>query len=234
MQKRCGGASSYITVSPDDVNNPTSFRLAHCAINNKDFPATVNETFFKSLREAKSFNQGSVKLPCDYTSRIQAASGNPVAVAVEFCALVENVLTILIGCPLNFQPGTNSKNVRSPHHKGMHGHVTAYHGCIETQERSALHFHIIIIWGGITPKLLEHSVPFPSLCKIIGEALDTMHQATLPTNLHIQNMLHSLMKQSKSGRTNFLCQQKNTLSWTWCLLQNHHNNIGKISCGQTF
>ena len=32
--------------------------------------------------------------------------------------------------------------------------MTAYFGCIETQACGALHFHVIL-WGGITPKLLE-------------------------------------------------------------------------------
>ena len=98
---------------------------------------------------------------------------------------------ILIGCPLDFQPGNNSKQVRtwyfkssaknSPHHKGVFGYVTSYFGCVEMQARGALHFHIII-WGGITPKLLEHASGFPDVCRSIENALDTMYCAEIPTS----------------------------------------------------
>ena len=122
--------------------------------------------------------------------------------------MIENTLSILIGCPLDFQPGNCSKQVRSwyfkdkanncPHQKGVFGYVTAYFGCIETQERGALHFHIII-WGGISPKLLEQAVYFPAVCDKIEHALDKMYCAELPKNLHLQHFLHSYMKETKEG-----------------------------------
>ena len=105
MAKRYGGASTLLTVTPDDINNPTTFRLACNRINNKDFPATVDEKFFESLRKGTEFVGENIKIPLNYTKRVQVATQNPVAVAEEFRSLIENTLSILIGCPLDFQPG---------------------------------------------------------------------------------------------------------------------------------
>jgi hypothetical protein len=98
----------------------------------------------------------------NYSARFKAASQNPVVDAFKFHSMVENVLQILISCPLDFQPGTNSgqkctwyfqsKACNSPHHKGILGHVTAFFGCVETQACGAQDFHIVL-WGGIIPSL---------------------------------------------------------------------------------
>ena len=95
----------------------------------------------------------TLEIPCDYTARVQAANGNPVAVALEFQALIENVMTHLIGCKINLQNADDSgikktyyfksKEETSTHHKGVFGYVTAFFGCIETQKRGALHFHVL-------------------------------------------------------------------------------------------
>ena len=154
------------------------------------FPAVADEDFYEALQSGGTYHgDGTVQLPLSYTKRVQAATENLVAVALEFRAIVENVLQILIGCPLDFQPGTNSKQVRtwsfmskasnSPHHKGVFGHTRAFFGCVETQARGALHFHAII-WGGIKPKLLEHATSIPAVCQAVQRALDKMFSAQIP------------------------------------------------------
>ena len=130
---------------------------------------------------------------------MKASIDNPVVTAYEFMVLLENVMQILIGCPLNFQTGTysstkrtfyfKSKSLNNPHHKGIFGYATAFYGTIETQDRGALHFHVII-WGGITPKLLERASGIPELCEIIEKALDSIYTAELPRRVHIQNLIH--------------------------------------------
>ncbi len=137
--------------------------------------------------------------------------------ALEFRAVIENVLQILIGCPLDFQPGTNSKQVRTwyfkssakncPHHKGVFGHVTAYFGCIETQARGALHFHVIL-WGGITPKLLEEASSFPDICEHISKALDTMYTAEAPSEKLAEGFIIRRMKETVAGRSHLPCDSK--------------------------
>ena len=156
MAKRYGPGSTMLTLTPYDINNPTSFRLACNSLSNKEFPAVANEKFFDSLKMGAEVyeDKGNIKIPIEYTDRLQAAKTNPVAVALEFRAIVENILSILIGCPLDFQPGTNSNQKRTwyfkstakkfPHHKGVFGYVTAYFGCIETHVRGALLFHVFL------------------------------------------------------------------------------------------
>ena len=166
--QRYGESTTMVTITPDDINCPSTLRLATHNIDNQAFPATVDEHFFQKLKEGcKEFSpEGSIKIPLSYTERKKASVENPVAVALQFRALMENILTILFGCPVDFQPGTNSKKVTTwffkskasncPHHKGIFGQVTrSFFGCIETQARGALHFHIIL-WGGLEPKLLQN------------------------------------------------------------------------------
>jgi len=208
--KRCGPSGTLLTVTPDDVNSPSSIRGACHTFNNEQFPAVADENFFEALRQNSTYvGDGNVQMPLSCSKRVQASVDNPVAVALEFRAIVENMLQILIGCPLDFQLGTNSNQVRTwyfrsnddkcPRHKGIFGHVNAYFGCVETQARGALHFHVII-WGGITPKLLEQAVRFSSVCKTIEKALDSMYCAEIPSHQHMKHLLRNKMRKSEKGR----------------------------------
>ncbi len=117
-------------------------------------------------------------------------------------------MTHLIGCPLDFQPGSNSKKVRTwffqsqksncPHHKGVFGHVTAAFGGIETQARGALHFHLLI-WGSIPPKVLQQAAFIPEACKKVSAALDHIFTAALPPEKHIKDMMLRAMKETANG-----------------------------------
>ena len=187
-----------MTVTPDAINNPTSLWLALSSLNNQTFPAIADEEFFKKLQASDTVKQGNVQIPLDYSNRFKAAAHNPVAVAHEFRTMMENVVQILIGCPLNFQPSHNSGQKRtwyfksrasnSPHHKGLFGYVTAHFGCIETQARGALHFHLVL-WGGITPNLLEKGASFLDVCKSIEKAWNSMLVAHLPRSVHVKDIL---------------------------------------------
>ena len=210
MGKRYGGATTLLTVTPDDINNPTGLRLASKSLNNMSFPAVIDEEFFQQLEKGGEIPvEGFVKMPLNYTQRFKVSSQNPVAVAYEFRSMMENIIEILIGCPLDFRPGTNSGQKRtwyfkskahnSPHHKGIFGYVVAHFGCIETQARGALHFHIIL-WGGISPNLLEKAASMPEVCTWIEEALDTMYTAEIPRSIHVRDMITQKMKESLEGR----------------------------------
>ena len=117
MAHRYGPSSTMLTITPDDINNPSSLRLAMRHFDNSSFPATVDEEFFDKLKQNSSYTQqeGTIKIPLDYSARKKAAVSNPVAVAHEFRSVLENVVQILLGCPLDFHPGTNSKRIRTWH-----------------------------------------------------------------------------------------------------------------------
>jgi hypothetical protein len=100
MCHRFGPASVFLTVTPDDISNPTSFRLCFRSCANYGFPSTTKPNFLTDMKNnAEYIDEVNVKLPTNYTERHMAACTNPVAVAAEFQTLVENVLTILVGCP---------------------------------------------------------------------------------------------------------------------------------------
>lgn len=51
--------------------------------------------------------------------------------------------------------------------------------------KGALHFHVIL-FGGITPKLLEESRGFPDFCKSISKVLDSMYQSKIPCGKYLE------------------------------------------------
>ena len=70
----------------------------------------ANKKFFHGYQhdECPMANSGKVSIPLEYTQRMKAAIENPVAVAQEFLSLLEDIIEILIGCPLDFKAGKNS------------------------------------------------------------------------------------------------------------------------------
>jgi hypothetical protein len=76
-----------------------------------EFPALGSKHFIDSLKESKLYTEGNISLPTDYTKHVQLANNNPVAVALEFQTMIENVLTILIGCKPTLETHSDSKQV---------------------------------------------------------------------------------------------------------------------------
>ena len=155
MMHRFGSASCFLTITPNDVSNPTSFRLCHRSCGNERFPASCPPEFLEALHnddavfDAPATEAGAtIPIPINYTARVRAAAGNPIAVAMEYQALIENVMEHLIGCPIELRQsdycatkkswyfrGTEAKN---PRKKGCFGYVTGFHGMTETQQVSVL------------------------------------------------------------------------------------------------
>jgi hypothetical protein len=212
MCHRFGPASVFLTVTPDDISNPTSFRLCFRSCANCGFPSTTKPNFLTDMQQSAEYiDEVNVKLPTTYTDRHFAACSNPVAVASEFQSLVENVLTILIGCPSK-KLHTHLKDTRrqwyfmdhskdSPHHTGIFGDISAFFGTIETQQRGALHFHVLL-WGGLIPRLMEKAIDFNILEKKLARALDNMYSASAPIEQHVLNQIR--LAQNKHDRKNDL------------------------------
>ena len=204
MTQRYTAGSTFFTISPNDISNPNSFRLSLRSSNNISFPSTSPEEYFAAMEKDASLKIcGNVELPVDYGARSRATVSNPVSSVIEYQILIENMLSILIGIAPSFSPGTNSKTVRTSyfkdpnstvHHKGVFGHILAFFGAHETQFRGALHFHIIL-YGGISPKLLECASEFQEFCDVISKVLDTMYTAQIPRDVHIQYLVNQEMKK---------------------------------------
>ena len=225
LYKRFGPPSCFLTITPNDVSNPTSFRIAHRSTSNSTFPATGTEGFLKHMqsdencyREKASkegFEVRDVPIPCDYTARVRAAAGNPVAVALEYQAMIENVMSQLVGVKINFELSNDSKTVKtwyfkgsepnSNRHKGVFGYATAFFGVTETQQRGALHSHCLV-YGGLTPKLLERAASVPELSEAVAGALNTMYSAKIPRSFHVRDHFAKLMKNNYRKKAKENCR----------------------------
>ena len=79
--------------------------------------------------------------------------------------------------------------------------MRSFFGCIETQARGALHFHIIL-WGGLEPKLLQTAAYIPELCLQVEKALDETYKAEIPRDMHVKDIMIRKMKQTSHGPKN--------------------------------
>ena len=200
MGKWYGPACNFLTMAPDDVNNPTSLRASYRSCSNVNFPAVVSDDFFTALeKDSELLGEGDIAIPCAYSDRAKAACNNPVAVVVEYRTLIENVLSILIGRPPSHQ-SNGSKIVRSTYFalqgKGIYGYMLAAFGGHEVQKRGAFHTHLLL-YGGLSPRLLEGVASYPELCKEVSNALDQMYTAQLPREVHTTHLLEKEMRKKR-------------------------------------
>ena len=198
LTQRHGPASVFLTVAPNDVNNPTAFRLTFRGINNEDFPATAPETFIQAMKKESIFlGSGDVRIPTNHSEKSKRVCDNPVAVVLEYERLVQNILHILIGIQQEqtVKKTTNCrKSTMEGNHKGVFGHVLAMNGVHETQQRGTLHFHVVL-WGSLNPRLLEGAAQYEDICDVIGKVLDKMYTAELPRQLHVKHLIKEEMSK---------------------------------------
>ena len=98
-----GPSSIFISVSPDDVHNAMTIRLASPHTSSTSFPAKPDPGFYKALSRGTTTERmaytpdGLHTFPMDETSLQLLAAKNPVACAITFEHLVQNVHSNLIG-----------------------------------------------------------------------------------------------------------------------------------------
>jgi hypothetical protein len=61
----------------------------------------------------------------------------------------------------------------------------------------------MVIWGGLTGKLLECAAEFSNLCEAISEVLDSMYTAEIPRANHMKDFLHKEMKKKFAPSADF-------------------------------
>ena len=77
-------------------------------------------------------------------------------------------------------------------------YMHSYFGCVEVQQRGALHFHILV-WGGIPPSILETGSFLPQLSETISHVLNSMFCAEMPSEYHLQDLVLRAMKHTRTG-----------------------------------
>jgi hypothetical protein len=192
-------------VAPDDVNNPTSFRLSIRKLEdvNQSFPRETDEGFYEAMKTGSSeVAGGSIPFPCDYAARARATVGNPVAAVLEYKTMIGNVLKELFGAEPNHyghRKTTNRTSYYGDRIKGLFGDVLAFYGMTEAQARGSLHYHCLV-WGSISPKLLQGGAHIEEVCNEIGLSLDNMYSAELPREAHVYNSITTCMRRNQLFR----------------------------------
>jgi hypothetical protein len=96
-------SSIFYSVAPDDVHNPTVIRYAMPYRGDTSFPAQVTPEFLQALRgsqpsERTTFDEdGRISFAMNETSLQLLAAKNPIACAITFDHLVQNMHKNLIG-----------------------------------------------------------------------------------------------------------------------------------------
>jgi len=199
MTRKYGPASTFVTIAPDDISNLTGFRLTFRSINNTSFPATMTKDDVDKIRQGSDIiGEGNVKLPTSYRNRVKAVINNPHASSKEYKKLIEQVFGILVNIPVSYQQ-RKSYDYRE-RGSGLFGEILAFYGVTETQARGALHLHAIL-YGGLSPYLLQHAAYIDELCKEISQVLDDMFQAELSTEDHAHTMILKGLRGCKQNVT---------------------------------
>ncbi|CAJ1937001.1 unnamed protein product, partial [Cylindrotheca closterium] len=153
---------------------------------------------------------------------------NPVAYVAETKAILNNVLSILVGCPPEGFPGLyDGKSTRKSRYwntkKGIFGHILSFAGVVEDHAKGTLHFHIIL-FGSVTSYVLQELGNVAGICKKVQEVLDAIYKAKFTATTNFCNVLTRKLKEStalrhmaKSRITPALLQLTNPIS----ILQAH-------------
>ena len=187
MTRRYGPASTFVTIAPDDINSITGFRLTFRSVDNHTFPSVMTDEDMKSIREgADIIGEGEVKLPTAYINRARAVINNPHSSSKEYKKLIEQVFGILVNIPVSYKTRKTS-DYRS-RGAGIFGEILGFYGVTETQARGALHLHAIL-YGGLSPYLLQNASHITDICNAISEVLDDIFSAELGAEEHAHDLL---------------------------------------------
>jgi hypothetical protein len=82
--RRFGPELTFLTVAIDDVSCPHVFRLSFNQPNNFQFPSKASKNFLDCMKFGKTYVEGDVKVPTNWSSIATAVTANPVASAFMY------------------------------------------------------------------------------------------------------------------------------------------------------
>ena len=95
--------------------------------------------------------------------------------------------------PLKEIPSNKTRYFKRSNTKGLFGYTTGACLVTETQQRHDLHAHILL-FGSLSPALLQSAAPFPSICQNISLAIDKMYKQSIARNIHVANIITDELK----------------------------------------
>ena len=200
LVRRYGPPGIFLTIAPNDIDNPSILRLSFWSSSNQDFPAQVDDSYIETLRDNGTLlGSGNIPIPASHAARVRATCENPVASVLEYRSLVHNILTVLLKVDVQHsrRADTNStkktRYYRGPDSKGIFGHLLSYYGVHETQLRGALHIHLLL-FGSIDTEVLEYISSFKDICAEAAKVLESMYCAELPREIHVRDIIRKKME----------------------------------------
>ena len=223
-QRAHGAAGIFYTCAPDDVHQPLAVRRStvyRAAKVHRDeqgvllgdyvFPKEAEDAFVNALRgqtpdervTASDVEEGR-KHRMDEASLQRLAAANPIASALVFDHLAENVRTSLFGqslerpCNLtlrnNCHDGTDGiEGTALDRKKGVFGVCCLNRDVKECNKRAAVHEHGQA-HGGVSPALLADVASNDRLRQEALAAIDTHVQGELPLEYHAIKVLQDVLK----------------------------------------
>ena len=223
-QRAHGAAGIFYTCAPDDVHQPLAVRLStvHRAakvhrdeqgvlLRDDVFPKSKEDAFERALRGqtpdervTNSDLEEGRKHRMDEATLQRLAAANPIASALVFDHLAENVRTSLFGQSLerpgnltlrnNCLDGTDGIEGTALHRtKGVFGTCFLNRDVKECNKRAAMHEHGQA-HGGVSPALLADVASNDQLRQKALDAIDTHVQGELPLEYHAIKVLQDELK----------------------------------------
>lgn len=183
-----GIPSQFLTVSPDDVHNLLNIRLSYANRLAGSFPSVITDEFVKALESGGTFEQhGYDNIDLGSVALKNLVNVNPVAASEAFFHELHAIVDVFLRTPDRDRYRSSSHMGRT---RGIFGTAFGTFLVVEVQGRGALHFHLLH-WSAISPLVLQQLIDQPDMVDRLRDELQTMFQADLPPQYHIQ---HATMK----------------------------------------
>ncbi len=190
LGRKYGCASDFLTFGIDDVNHPNAIRFAVSSSDNDSFPSRISNASHVAMARGLTLKSGDEgMIPFNWSDRHKRMIENPVGAALAYKQVVEDVMSILVGMKTERKGDkTNLTSPSDPDSVGFTGTPWAYFGKSETTGSGALHFHVIL-WGGLSPELLEEVSSVSELCSAVASVLNSTHCACLESHHHVRDLV---------------------------------------------
>ena len=216
--KRFNPCTVFLTISPNNLDNPRAIRSAYESNDNESFPCQFQADCpmgangiqfmqsFKEQNERETNDSASTEntFALSKSLRAKMSINNPVAFVMENKKLLFHIFQNLFGLTLEGSgfysqvAGSTQRKTRFfKSKKGIMGYATNAYGVTESHSRGTLHWHILVNTG-LSPELLERFAHNPGLCSEIAGVIDSMYQSELPMNVNAHSILKNLLWRYKS------------------------------------
>jgi hypothetical protein len=133
--------------------------------------------------------------------RAYLAKDDPLTFVSEIRETLVHVCEILLGIRLEGMASknvayTSRKTVYYKSKKGIFGHALAAIGVIEDHAKGTVHFHLLL-YGGLSPYVLQKFASFDRVCKSITQCLDSMYSSCAPEEYHVGPTVRRIVEDWK-------------------------------------